>query len=117
MKWGRFEKKMIASAKLASLEKYGFTYNEDLDMIEECMYPEVRVEHLDNEGHIKVICSNGRQYEAYVKNYIPKRSLCQPKANSGEIIDAEAVVVPRYGSAGDEDRRGKYVSVWDTEKH
>ncbi|MCD6522116.1 MAG: hypothetical protein J7K68_00015 [Candidatus Diapherotrites archaeon] len=103
MGWGRFEKKLIASAKLTTMEKYGFTYQEDVELIKECLYPEVEIEYLDDSGRIRVRRGTF-EFEAVIRDYIPKK---RPQVE----------IQVQCGVPGDEERRGKWVSIWDVANH
>ena len=92
---GLFDNKLIASAKLSFMEKYGFTYNVDLGIIEKYM-DNVIVEHI-GEGKVKII-EDGRSFEVFVRDYQA------PIKDKGKI-------------EGHKDRKGKWISIWDIEHH
>jgi len=92
---GLFDRKLIASAKLTSMEKYGFTYNSDLMLVESSL-EDVIVHHLD-EGKVRVTY-NGKAFEVFVRDYVPPRK---------PVKDVE----------GDRERKNRWVSIWDIENH
>ena len=102
MSLGRFETRLVASAKLTTMEKYGWAYNEDLMIVRENLGDEVRVID-DGTGVIKV-CDHRGEFEVKIRDYQKKRE---------HNVDSNGQkVIP-----GDPDRQGKYVSVWEVASH
>ncbi|MCD6414171.1 MAG: hypothetical protein J7L23_00905 [Candidatus Diapherotrites archaeon] len=95
---GRFEKRLIASAKLASMEKYGYCYSEDLAVVKEYLRDEVEIE--ESEGNRVTVTRNGISFEIDVRGMVPKKT----EVASWAIQPAE-------------ERRGKWVSVFDPANH
>lgn len=96
---GRFEKRLVASAKLGSMEKYGYCNSGDLDVVKEFLSDEVSCEEL---GHNKVrVLRNGRSFEVEVRG----------RVQGTENYQRKWKVEP------DEERKGRWVSVFDPENH
>jgi hypothetical protein len=64
---GIFEKRVLASSKLTSAEKYHFTYMSDLALIKEYIQG-VTIED-DGSGKVRVRYSGG-EFEATVRDYV-----------------------------------------------
>lgn len=89
---GIFEKRVIASSKLSSLEKYGFTYTADLDLIKEYVNG-VSVEDI-GDGKVKVHYNN-EIHEAEVRDYI-KPSPQEEQPANGHAPAQQEPAKPRH---------------------
>lgn len=96
---GRFEKRLVASAKLFTMEKYGYCYAEDLAVVKEYLSDEIEIEEL--EGNKVRITRNGISFEITVKGGIP-----------GRVEQQNDWVIPPA-----KERRGKWVSIFDPTNH
>ncbi len=103
MALGGFDKKVVASAKLAFVEKYGFAYSSDIALIQDSLRNEIDVENL-GDG---MVCINHRgcKYNIAIRDYIPP-------ANNPSVEVEQAGNVP-----SDPERANKWVSVWDATNH
>lgn len=99
---GRFEKRLVASAKLSTMEKYGYCYAEDLAVVKEYLSNEVNIEELD-DGKVK-ITRNGISFEVTLKGTVPGKST--------DVAISHSWVIPPA-----EERRGKWVSIFDPTNH
>ncbi|MFC2174298.1 hypothetical protein ACFLQ2_00315 [archaeon] len=95
MSLGSFETRLVASAKLTSMEKYGWAYNEDLLVVKGMLGDEVEIID-DGTGIIKIRDSLA-EYTVHIRDY-------QKKIESTSIPTAP-------------EREGKYISVWDVANH
>ncbi|MCK4327917.1 MAG: hypothetical protein KAW41_05640 [Candidatus Diapherotrites archaeon] len=95
MSLGSFETRLVASAKLTSMEKYGWAYNEDLLVVRGMLGDEVEIID-DGTGIIKIRDSIA-EYTVHIRDY-------QQKKESAPIPPAP-------------EREGKYISVWDVASH
>ena len=96
---GRFGKRLIASAKLASMEKYGYGYAEDLAVIEEFLSDEVLCEHLE-DNRVR-FTRNGHSFEVEIRGKVPG------------MLNYKR----RYTIEPCEERKGKWVSIFDPANH
>ncbi len=94
---GNFGQKLVASAKLSSMEKYGWCYMEDYLIVKDNLAPDVQIEELGN-GKIRVTF-NGRTFDVVVRDWAGKS---MEKAGKPKIIQGE--------------RKG-WVSIWDINNH
>ena len=94
---GNFGKKLVASAKLSSMEKYGWAYMEDYLIVKDSMAPEVNIEEL-GDGKIRVTY-NGRTFDVLIRDWSGKS---MEKAGKPKIIEGT--------------RKG-WVSIWDINNH
>lgn len=95
---GNFGQKLVASAKLSSMEKYGWAYMEDYLIVKESMKPDIQIEELGN-GNIRVTF-NGRTFDVVIRDWAGKsmENAGKPKVIAGE-------------------RNEEWVSIWDVNKH
>jgi hypothetical protein len=104
MALGGFDKKVVASAKLAFVEKYGFAYSSDIALIQDNLSAEINVEDI-GEG---MVCINHRgcKYNIEIRDYIPpaNKPSVEVKENTGNV-------------PSDPERTNKWVSVWDAANH
>lgn len=101
MSLGSFEMRLVASAKLSSMEKYGWCYSEDLAVVKSMLSDEVEIVD-DGTGKIRIKNALG-EFEVTVRDY-QKRNI--ERDNYGN-----------YFVPGDAERQNKYVSVWDVANH
>ncbi len=94
---GNFGQKLVASAKLSSMEKYGWAYMEDYLIVRENLAGEVQIEEL-GDGKIRVT-HNGRTFEVKIRDWAGKT---MEKAGKPKVISGE--------------RKG-WVSIWDVNRH
>ncbi len=93
---GNFGQKLVASAKLSSMEKYGWAYMEDYLLVKDALSTEVTIEELGN-GMIRVTY-NGRTFDVKIRDWAgPAEKAGKPKIIQGE-------------------RKG-WVSIWDVNNH
>jgi hypothetical protein len=100
MALGGFDKRVIASAKLAYVEKYKFAYSADISLIKDALYSEVEVSDIV-EG---IVCINhrGSKYNVEIRDYIPP---AQPK------VEVQGAAAEKAAEA--ERAQNKWVSIWD----
>ena len=96
---GNFGQKLVASAKLSSMEKYGWAYMDDYMLVRDNLATEIFVEEM-GDGTVR-ITHNGRTFEVKIRDWTGKKSNGK---NGGEIKKVEG------------ERKG-WVSVWDVSKH
>ena len=94
-----FEKRLVASSKVMTMEKYGRCSSEDIAVVQEFLSDEVACEKL--EGNKYKITRNGVSFEVEVKGQVP----------GSENYKRQWTIQPV------EERRGKWVSVYDPENH
>ncbi|GEM_PF-6238048 len=95
---GNFGQKLVASAKLSSMEKYGWAYMDDYLLVRENLAPEIYVEEID-EGVVR-ITHNGRTFEVKIRDWTGKKKQKQNQVQ--KKVEGE--------------RKG-WVSIWDVTKH
>ncbi len=93
---GNFGQKLVASAKLSSMEKYGWAYMEDYMLVRDGLAAEVYIEELE-DGLVK-ITHNGRTFEVKIRDWTKSGNNKATKKK----IDGE---------------RNGWVSIWDVSKH
>ncbi len=93
---GNFGQKLIASAKLSSMEKYGWAYMEDYLIVKDSLSAEVQIQEL-GDGRIRVV-HNGRSFDVQIRDWAGNAE----KAGKPKIIQGE---------------RDGWVSIWDVNKH
>ena len=100
----RFEARLVASAKLSSMEKYGFCYMSDVALIKDALYDEVTVFD-DGSGTVRIArgCS---EFAVKIRDY------AQPAAEAAMVNDNGTKTIP-----GDPSRQGRFISVWDVKNH
>lgn len=96
---GMFEKRLVASAKVMSMEKYGYCSSEDIAVVKEFLNDEVCCEKL--EGNKYKVTRNGQSFEIEVRGVIPGTENYERK----------------WKIEADEKRKDKWVSVFDPENH
>ena len=96
---GMFEKRLVASSKVMTMEKYGSCSSEDIAVVKEFLSDEVCCEKL--EGNKYKITRNGRSFDVEVKGAVP----------GSEKYERSWEIQP------DEERKGKWVSVFDPANH
>ena len=101
MSLGSFETRLVASAKLTSMEKYGWAYAEDLAVVKSMLGSEVTVVD-DGSGTVHIRNALG-EFEVEIRDYQKQES---------HTNDAGMRVIPP-----DPEREGKYISVWDVTSH
>ena len=94
-----FEKRLVASSKVMTMEKYGYCSSEDIAIVKEFLSDEVCCERL--EGKKYKITRNGRSFEVEVRGIIP----------GSENYERKWSIEPV------EERKGKWVSVFDPSNH
>ena len=73
MSYGQFENRVIASAKLGYMEKYGVCNQEDICLVQESLGDELDI--MDNgDGTFKVRTFSG-EFVVKVRNYQPPRQV------------------------------------------
>ena len=98
MSLGSFETRLVASAKLTSMEKYGWAYNEDLLVVQNMLGDEVEIVD-DGTGVVKIRDSLA-EYTVRIRDYQKKNA---------EMEEHVIKCAP--------EREGKYISVWDVANH
>lgn len=98
MSLGSFETRLVASAKLTSMEKYGWAYTEDLEVVRSMLAEEVTVVD-DGSGIVKIQNALG-EFTVQIRDYQKKT----PEMESRNIPPAP-------------EREGKFISVWDVQHH
>ena len=99
MGYGRFENRLIASAKADSMEKYGSCSAEDLAAVQEFLSDEVSCEKLDNNKYR--LTRAGRSFEIAVKG---QAAVLGSTERKGKVEPVE-------------ERKDKWVSVFDAKHH
>jgi hypothetical protein len=107
--YGGYDKKLIASAKLVSMEKYGYAYSEDLDLVQGALSNEVEVEGL--EGGRARVTYNGKPFEVTVRGHMPGK-----KTAPTTIQEKTEEQHQRMKKIAEGERPG-WVSVWDAANH
>ena len=108
MALGGFDKKVVATAKLAFVEKYGFAYSADIALIKDNLSAEVEVEDLG--GGTVCVNHRGCKYNVELRDYIP------PANNPAVQLQSNENVATAKVQASPE-RNNKWVSVWDAANH
>ena len=101
MSLGSFETRLVASAKLSSMEKYGWAYNEDLEVVKSMLSSEVTIID-DGTGTVKIQNTLG-EFAVEIRDY--------QKRNVQTNEQGMRVIPP------DPEREGKFVSVWEIGQH
>jgi len=98
MSLGAFETRLVASAKLSSMEKYGWAYNEDLEVVKSLLDEEVTIID-DGSGIIRIQNALG-EFNVKIRDY------------QRQTEEMESRVI-----RPDPEREGKYVSIWEVGQH
>ncbi len=101
MSLGSFETRLVASAKLSTMEKYGWCYSEDLAVVKSMLTEEVEITD-DGSGVVQV------------KNAL---GVFQVKVRDYQKQEIEKDLHGNHHVAADPSREGKYISVWDVTNH
>ena len=101
MSLGSFETRLVASAKLTSMEKYGWAYAEDLEVIKSMLASEVTIID-DGTGVVRIQNALG-EFEVEIRDY---------QRQETQVNEIGQRVIPP-----DPEREGKYISVWDVTSH
>ncbi|MCD4740571.1 hypothetical protein K8R43_05295 [archaeon] len=96
---GMFENRLVASAKVMSMEKYGYCSSEDLAVVKDFLSDEVCCEKL--EGNKYKITRAGISFEVEVRGHV----------SGQESYERKWAVEPS------KERKGKWVSVFDPANH
>lgn len=111
---GRFEQRMVASAKITSMERFGVTTAEDVRLVKKALKDEIAIKDL-GDGTIKIECAD-RDIEAEVKDY--DRLKEKTRSNSGNNGSNGGSSQPTTKEIEpDEEREGEWVSFWEVEDH
>lgn len=101
MSLGSFETRLVAAAKLTSMEKYGWAYAEDLEVVKSVLSGEVTVID-DGTGTVRIQNALG-EFEVKIRDY--QKQDVQHNENGQHVIPP------------DPEREGKYISIWDVTSH
>ncbi len=101
MSLGSFETRLVASAKLSSMEKYGWAYAEDLEVVRSMLSDEVTITD-DGSGTVRIRNALG-EFEVKIRGY---------QKQDTQVNEMGQHVIPP-----DPEREGKYISIWDVANH
>lgn len=92
------------------MEKYGFTYSNDLDLVQKIL-EHVTVEEL-GDGVVKV-CEGSREYHVRVRDWSPPKEPLPEDASDEQKLERMGVKTIEAAP----ERKGKAISVWDAWKY
>ncbi len=113
---GRFEQRMIASAKITSMERFGVTTTKDVQLVKKTLKDEIAIKDL-GDGTIKIECAD-RDIKAEVKDYDQLKEKTQSNKNSGNNgSDKNPSKVKTKEIPPDKEREGEWISFWKVDDH